>query len=125
MSELRDKLRAKVLATRTPTTKIIKFFGENIEIRQPNLAAILEARDSTERESALINILMMYAYVPGTDEKIFEEADKDSLLALPFGGDFVALTEAMQELTNVNFLDREPISGTTESGSSSSESPGS
>jgi hypothetical protein len=103
MSEARDRLRAEILKTRKPTSKIITFFGQQIEIKQLTLGAVLDAKTETDNQAAMVNILLKYAYVPGTPELVFEDGDADSLKALPFGGDFVGLTAAITELTNLSF----------------------
>lgn len=113
MSTIRDELRAKLLATKRPKTIPVEFFGEKIELRQPTLGDILKARDNEDRTAAVVNILVSYAYIPGTDEKIFESGDSESLLAMPFGGDFIEVTKALETLTAVNFLGAKPSSGTT------------
>lgn len=124
MSTLRDELRAKLLATREPTSEVIDFFGGQIELRQPTLADILKATASKDQNAAVINTLVNYAYVPGTDERIFEDTDAASLLSLPFGGDFMRVSQALERLTQVNFLDRSTASVPTPSPSSSVASAG-
>ena len=51
----------------------------------------------------MINTLVGYAYIPGTDEKIFEDADAASLKQLPFGADLQRIMKALETLTEVNF----------------------
>jgi len=98
----RDSIRAGVFASRQVKKKVVKFFGCTIEIRQPQLADILQARQEGEKDG-VIGILIDHAYVPGTDQKLFEDTDKAALLQLPFGQDFVDVSSALEELTNVNF----------------------
>ena len=99
----RESLREKIFATKTLRSEKVDFFGAEIEIRQPTLGDILEARDNGDNQAAVIMLLVQYAYVPGSDEKVFMSEDADQLRALPFGPDFVRLNEAMESLTNVNF----------------------
>lgn len=122
MSTQRDELRAKLLATKRPKTIPVEFFGEKIELRQPTLGDILRARDNTDTKSAVVDILVSYAYIPGTDEKIFESGDGDALLEMPFGGDFIAVTKALETLTAVNFLAAGQSSAPTPPPSGSAES---
>jgi hypothetical protein len=102
----RAELRATILKTRKPNSKVITFFEGQIELRQPILGDIIAAQESEDRESAIIDILVKYAYVPGTDEKVFEDSDADVLKTQPFGKDFLALSKAFEELSEVNFLDK-------------------
>lgn len=106
----RNELRSKVLATQKPKSKIVKFFGEDIELRQPLLSDIFKAQENPDRQVSVIQTLIQYAYVPGTDERLFEEADEAVLMSQPFGSDFVAISETLAELTTVNFLDKKPPS---------------
>lgn len=114
MSSLRDKIRADVLQTRAPKRKKVDFFGTEIEIVQPTLGDIVAAQQSESREAAVIDILTKYAVVPGTDERIFEEADADMLKTQPFGHDQVRVAEALQELTDVDFQAKNSTSGKIE-----------
>ncbi len=86
-------------------SKVISFFGVDIEIRQPTIGSILAVRssDSENTQVYVIRSLLDLAYVPGTDDKVFEETDSASLLELPFGKDFQSVSKAMEELTEVNF----------------------
>lgn len=102
----RDTIRGKIFASKEFDKRIVDFFGEKIELRQPSLGLVLQVQDEEDRKSAVIDTLVKYAYVPGTDEKVFESGDEDSLLALPFGPDFIRVSNALEELTKVNFLDK-------------------
>lgn len=101
---IKDQLRSKILATKTPKSKIIDFMGEKIEIRQPTLKDIVEAQESGAGKNAIITALVSYAYIPGTNEKLFETEDTESLMELPFGKDFMNVSKAIEELSEVNFL---------------------
>jgi len=108
MSELRDTLRAKLLATRKPATKEIEFLGETIELRQMTVGAVMASAAETEdsKQESLIKALIQFAYVPGTDEPLFEEADKDALMLQPWDKSFTDLMNAMTEMTSINFTDK-------------------
>jgi hypothetical protein len=105
----RADIRSRVFAAKKPASEIIDFFGAKIELRQPLLRDIVEAQQSEDREAAVIETLVKHAYVPNT--KVFEEADADAFKAMPFGHDFITVSEALTRLTEVNFLDRSKSSG--------------
>ncbi len=107
----RDTIRGKIFASKEFSKRTVEFFGEKIELRQPSLGLILQVQDEEDRKSAVIDTLIKYAYVPETDEKVFEDGDEASLLALPFGPDFIRVSNALEELTQVNFLDKGTSSG--------------
>ncbi len=52
-------------------------------------------------------MLVRYCYVPGTDERVFDPADVDAILAFPFGPDFVKIQEAITELTGLDMTEAE------------------
>lgn len=116
MSNARDELRAKVFAEKKLNIVPVVFFGVTIELRQPIMSDILKAQTNEDREAAIIQTLVDYAYVPGTEEKCFEDTDAAAFKTMPFGADFLRVSKALEELTEVNFLDKpassnvEPIS---------------
>lgn len=108
MAKTRSELRDAIFSSdkTKPQTRDVTFFGEKLEIRQPDLKTILSISSSSaeNRQLAIVDMIIAYAYVPGTDERVFEDPDKDTLLALPFGSDYTELQKAISELTNVNVL---------------------
>jgi len=104
----RDALRAKIFSGETgkPKTKEVMFFGQMIELHQPPVRLILAMKNDpdADRASQMIEMVIKYAYVPGTNELIFDEADQSALLDMPFGGDFTRLSTAIAELTDIDFL---------------------
>lgn len=113
----RDSMRAAIFASQNKKlkSKVISFFGQDVEIRQPKLGSILDAREEEDRQAAVINTLVEYTYVPGTDIKLFDDADADAFKEMPFGKDFLAVNKTLEELTEVNFLDKKPASKGTDS----------
>ncbi len=108
----RDSIRSKILSSKKLNSKIINFFGAEVEIRQPDLGKVIEMREVQGNESVLINSLIEQVFVPGTNEKVFEDADIETLKTLPFGADFVNLSKALEELSEINF--QLPNSGSPE-----------
>ena len=107
----RGDLRTKIFKSVPPKKKLIEFRGVMIEIRQPKLADILEAQAEPDRTKGVIDTLIRYAYVPGTEEKVFEEADADSFREMAFDKNFIEVNQALEELTDVNFLPTNNASG--------------
>lgn len=107
----RIDIRNKIFAAK-PETVIIDFFDTKIELRQPTLGLILDARQNN-LEDASTQMLMQYAFVPVYDdsgniipgageEKIFEEADEEIIRQIPFGPDMQRLTQAVNKLLGVD-----------------------
>lgn len=109
----RDRIRAKIFETKQVGRKEITFMGAQVEIRQPRLKDIVAAQEAGGGQNAIIQALINYTYVPGTDDKLFDEADAEGLQELPFGKDFIAVSKAIEELSEVNFLERKPASEET------------
>lgn len=99
----RTELRARIFAAENTTRKKIKltFFNAEIELRQPTAGDILRYMENDARSLNLISVLLDYAYVPGTNEKVFEEGDVETLKQLPFNEDMQQVTKAIEQFTNV------------------------
>lgn len=92
----RDQLRAQILGQK-PKTELVSLFGATVEIRQPSLKRIMNMRQMDEDVKATI-FLTEFTFVPGTDDLLFDDADQDALLELPFSADFQAFIEKMNGL---------------------------
>jgi hypothetical protein len=96
----RDELRAKIFDSKPKSEVIENFFGVAIEIKQPSLEVALSQRHAGE-EDRLYFMLTDYAYVPGTNEKLFDPEDVDGIKGLPFGPEFTRLIEAVNTLLGI------------------------
>jgi len=105
----RDEVRAKIFSSENKRfkTKTIDLFGAPVELRQPTLGMILEAQQSGDRKLSLMRLLVDYCYVPGTEEKVFELTDMDSLMAMPFSEDLMRVNTTIAELTNIDVMSAE------------------
>jgi len=102
----RDAIRTRILSGKNKhrKTKIIDFMGEEVEVRQPTVKQVQElAKEARKEDSdAVLLSIIEYCYVPGTDVKVFEDADKDELLGLPVGDWLNNLNKAIEEMTGVD-----------------------
>jgi len=104
----RDALRSKLLGNAPKAeTKIVKLFGQDVELRQPTLASILEAQDTEDIKKRSVDMIVRYAYVPGTNERIFEDSDAAVILEWPFNRDLVSMQKAIGDLTGVDISETE------------------
>lgn len=106
----RNTLRASIFKGKKLKRKEIEFFGQTIEIQQPSLGAVISASEAEDRQAIVIETLIKYAYIPGTDVLLFESGDAATFAGMPFGADFTRVIEAIQELSEVNFQDKKPSS---------------
>lgn len=104
----RDQLRAVLIGKKhQPRREPIELFGVEVELQQPTLRSILEAQDAPDELTRTADVFIQYAYVPGTDERIFEEGDRDVILNWPFTEDLVKVQLLIAELTGVDIRDAE------------------
>ena len=104
----RDEARTKVLSTAKRQFKRVELniWGVDVEFRQPKIREILNVGDFNA-EDMLLHMLVNFIYLRGTDERLFEEGDKESLKDMPFDPSLTQLTEAIGELTGANVEDAE------------------
>lgn len=98
--ELRREIRNKILQAK-PEVRQLNLFGADVELRQPPLKEIMEFQQSGDTTDAAARMVQRYVFVPGTDMRVFEEADLESILGIPFGKDMQALQEAINDLTGI------------------------
>lgn len=113
---VRDSLRAHTLGrSRAPRTLVVEWEGKSFELRQPTRgeydqimraagAQIIDGKSTLETANladAQREAVLLLARVPGTGQRIFEEADRKALLEMPHEpGDFVdVLGAAAMKLT--------------------------
>ena len=101
----RDDIRAAIFSGRNAKTLPVTAFGVELEVRQPSMGDILDLQELPDTKSRVVTSLINYCYVPGTKEPVFDSADRDSILALPFDENFEKINEAIAELTGVNLED--------------------
>jgi len=102
MSTKRNELRAKLLGSAPkPKSELVTLFGAEVELRQPTLATIMEMSDEVDSKQRSVDMFLRYAYVPGTNELVFEKTDAAVILAWPFGDDILAMQQAIGRLTGL------------------------
>ena len=100
-----------------PIRKLMTLFDTPIELQQPTLRAILDAQGVTDAKERAVSMIIEYAYVPGTDELIFEAADQEMILGWPFNDDLLNIQLAVAELTGIDIeaveaeLAEDPLDG--------------
>lgn len=103
----REDLRNKIFSNARPKSIEVEFFGVMIELRQPPMRQVLELQQLEDRSSAAAQMIVGYAYVPGTDERMFDVADVEQIALMPFGADLARVNQAITELTDINFQTKE------------------
>lgn len=103
----RQVLRDKIFGSRNRKRIVIDILGEKVELRQPSLGDLMDAREEKESKKVVARMIINYCYIPGTEERVFEDADVEAILALPFGEELVAIQNAISELTGVDVKEQE------------------
>ncbi|KKM82887.1 hypothetical protein LCGC14_1314960 [marine sediment metagenome] len=110
----RDEIRAMIFrGDREFRTEQLVLFGAKVDFRQPTLGAILGAKQEENRAKAVAEMLIRYCFVPGTKEQVFEDADIDTILGLPFGEDLQKANDAIERLTGIDVQGEEENSEAT------------
>lgn len=96
-------LRAQIFSAQSMDKKAIplSFYGADIEIRQPSVGEIEKLIDKDTQRISFVQVLIDHAYVPGSPDKVFDQADYDQLRDLPYTGDMSKVADAVTQLTNV------------------------
>lgn len=104
---LRDNIRTKIFNSEAnmQRKKVIDFLGAQIEVRQPLVDDVMAAAE--EEDGGIITMLVRYAYVPGTNDRVFEVEDGAALRAMPFGKDMALFLEAVKDLSDLDLKKQE------------------
>jgi hypothetical protein len=103
-SMTRQQIRDHILGSGAakPKSELIDLFGMQVEIRQPSLKAMMEAREIEDNNQRIATMIVYYTYVPGTDDRVFEDSDIPEILSWPFGADLTRLNAAITKLTGID-----------------------
>ena len=103
--QTRDDIRGAIFNQPIQHTEI-QFAGITMELRQPSVGAII-GREKTDSKAFMTQMLIDYCFVPGTGEKVFEETDQESLMAVPFNADWINLQKKIDKLSDLGTLKAE------------------
>lgn len=116
----RDKIRAATLGKKKvfKSKEATLYDGTKVEIRQPTVGQRSEIRSKSmtvmpnaEMRADMMQftlwMVILQSYVPGTDERVFEEADYDEIAAVPSGDWVDNLTAIALELSNAEVGEEE------------------
>jgi len=102
----RDQIRAALIGKKHEgNSEIVTLFGVEIEFRQPTLGAILDAREDADEKTRTTDVFIKYAYVPGTQELVFEDTDRQTILEWPFNDDLIEVQKVVAKLTGIDLSD--------------------
>jgi hypothetical protein len=102
------------LATAKPKREVITIEGQQIEISQPYTGDVVGGQ-----KLDMISALIKYGYVPGTDELVFSEEDREWLAKVPWTKDWGDAVEALSKLMGLSVEDAKKNSLKTPTGTPS------
>lgn len=102
----RDELRKKFFSEKN--TKVapveLSWNGISFEWRRPTISQIQAARDANEDGSRnfIVDMIIGYSFIEGTDEKLFDESDYETVINMPFSGEFQEIVTKIGSSVNMN-----------------------
>jgi hypothetical protein len=95
----RDDIRNAILDLGSKgESEVIHVFGVDVEIRTPSLEDLLQYRDAEKDDTIMARAIANNCYVPGTEERVFEDADLPSIMKLKFTKDMRRLNKAVTDV---------------------------
>ena len=105
---VRDNIRKATVGKATNFRKeVVEYNGEKVELRQPSIKVRNELfkrsskNDTFDMSDFLVWSTIYSAYVPNTNERVFEETDYDTLIEMPTGSFVDEFADKIAELMNV------------------------
>lgn len=104
MSSVRDQIRVAFLNSK-PSSKLVTAFGVQVELRTPPVQTVLGTEFN--RKTALATMLINYCFVPGTDEHVFDEADVEGIMSMPWNAEVTKLVDEINKITDIGEVMKE------------------
>lgn len=101
----RDEIRARLIgSTPAAQSEIVTIFKTRLEVKTPPLEEILSKGADAELDTVASSVQMIidYCYVPGTDEKVFEDTDAPFIRRWPFTADLMEFQRVISRLTGID-----------------------
>ena len=104
----RDSLRTALVGNTLPgEVRSTTLFGNTIEIRPPSMEVSLKIGNMETPQEQTLAFIMECVYVPGTNERVFEEGDKPQILKWPMNADVLGLQTQLNEMMGVDVIQAE------------------
>ncbi len=94
----REEVRASIFAKNKFKRVALTLWGVKVEFQQPTLDRVLN-NVASEDSSLLLQLLIDQTFVPGSQEKVFDKADIESLKAMPFDAELNQISQVISDLT--------------------------
>lgn len=86
----RTELRAMMFSPeKTIAHRIsLDFNGVPLEWQRPSIQEMQEHQDAGKDRNFMVSLLISYSYVPGTEEKVFEDSDYATIMGMPYSEEY-------------------------------------
>jgi len=115
----RDEIRAGFFSAKITSKSFILASGFSVEIRQPKIGHQLDLAKEEDTDIRMLRLFVDHVFVPGTDTKVFEDADYEALKQHPAAGDFQGIMKILTEMMDLGTVTKaagkssEPILGSS------------
>lgn len=93
----RDDIRTAILDSKGES-ELIPFGKVMVEVRTPALEDLLQYRNAEGDDTIMARAIVNNCWVPGTEDRVFEEADIAAIMKLKFNADMRRLNKAVTEV---------------------------
>ena len=93
----RDMIREAVMNSKAEE-QLITAFGVQIAVRTPALRDLMQYRDMQNDENLIARAIVNNCYVPGSNDRVFEDTDVEVLSGLAYSSDMKKLNNAIQDV---------------------------
>lgn len=97
----RDSARALIFGAKPVIRSDLTLQGVPVDLREPSVGVVIDSQTDEDRKRAFAQMLIRYVYPRGGAEPLFEEADIDNLLELPFNKEMQDLNQAINKMIGV------------------------
>lgn len=102
----RNAMRAAMFSdeNKKPASEPLTLFGQDVEVRQPSLSQLnaLSRKAADVKIPGVVNLMIEYCYIPGTDEKVFDPGDAEQLASMPTGKWLNDFNAVVQKLSGID-----------------------
>lgn len=92
-----------------PESRAIRIFGFDVTVRQPSLQEVMAYQNSDNQSRMAAEMIQRYVFMPDGKQRVFDEADIESIMNMPFGADMNTLQDALNDLMGVQKITEDEI----------------
>jgi hypothetical protein len=110
----RDELRSAFLDAPIES-ELIDYRGFQIELRPQELGDLLQYREASNDDTIMARAIIAHCWVPGTNERIFDDADIPQIMKVKMTADMRRLTTKITKMLGGDDILQQAIEDNTKS----------